>query len=216
MARRTQKLSSPEKTRCSVRPSGLIHFVGKLLVSPEEVRRRQAENERFRDADHAKLREAISAWVRATGHKVLVCPEMTYQVDLLRPLLLEPLPEAVKPQVVVRPNYWLPGEAASTYARAFAVVSFEMHSPIIAFARGVPAIHLRQPTDTRKGQMWRDIGLERWLFEIDASTGAQIADRLLEMQRDREQTRLSFANAQHTVRDRCRRMMEVVGRGVSS
>ncbi len=42
-------------------------------------------------------------------------------------------------------------------------------------------MHLRQPTDTRKGQMWRDIGLENWLFEIDSSTGKQIAERMVEI-----------------------------------
>ena len=42
-------------------------------------------------------------------------------------------------------------------------------------------MHLRQPTDTRKGQMWRDIGLERWLFEIDDSSGKEIADRVVDI-----------------------------------
>ena len=31
---RTEKQSSPENTRCAVRPSALIHLGGKLLVSP--------------------------------------------------------------------------------------------------------------------------------------------------------------------------------------
>ena len=34
VARRTEKLSLPEKTKWHVRPSRVIHFVGKLLVSP--------------------------------------------------------------------------------------------------------------------------------------------------------------------------------------
>ena len=89
----------------------------------------------------------------------------------LRPLLYDPLPEDVKPSVAVLDRYWLTAEAASVYARAAAVVSFEMHSPIMAVATGTPAVQLRQPTDTRKGQMWRDVGLDAWLFEIDDSTG---------------------------------------------
>jgi polysaccharide pyruvyl transferase WcaK-like protein len=86
--------------------------------------------------------------------------------------------------VAVLDRYWLTAEAASVYARAAAVLSFEMHSPIIAVSAGTPAILLRQPTDTRKGQMWRDVGLAAWMFEIDASTGAQIADRVVEVGRD--------------------------------
>jgi hypothetical protein len=34
VALRTEKQSSPENTRCIVNPSALIHFVGKLAVSP--------------------------------------------------------------------------------------------------------------------------------------------------------------------------------------
>ena len=153
-------------------------------MDPAEVARKEAENERHREADHAKLRHAIAAWVKTTGRKALLCPEMSYQVDLLRPLLFDGLPDEVKQKVVVRPDYWLTDEAASTYARAAAVVSLEMHSPIIAVAAGTPAIHVRQPTDTRKGQMWRDVGLSEWLFDVEGATGEQIAEKLLEIARD--------------------------------
>ena len=37
----------------------------------------------------------------------------------------------------------------------------------MAIANGTPAIVLRQPTDTRKGQMWRNVGLNDWIFKID-------------------------------------------------
>ena len=139
---------------------------------------------------------------------------MTYQVELLRPLLLDPLPEGVKPQVVVRPGYWLTDEAASTYARAAAVVSMEMHSPIIAVASGTPAIHVRQPTDSHKSQMWRDVGLGDWLFAIDAATGDQVAARLLALHRDREATRAKVAEARAFVAARGRAMMDAVAAGI--
>ena len=117
-------------------------------------------NEAFADRDHAKMREAIVAWVTEFNQKVFLVPEMTYEVARLRPLLFDPLPERVKPNVAVLDRYWLTAEAASVYAKAAAVLSFEMHSPIIAVSAGTPAILLRQPTDTRKGQMWRDVGLD--------------------------------------------------------
>src|SRR6185436_16727023 len=110
-------------------------------MAPAVIQEREAVNERHREADHAKLRTAIVAWVRETGGKALLCPEMTYHVDLLRPLLFDPLPDDVKVRTVVRPGYWLTDEAASTYRHAAAVVSLEMHSPIIAVANGRPAIH---------------------------------------------------------------------------
>ena len=156
-------------------------------IHPERVKpnlERIAVNDAFAERDHAKLREAIAAWVRTTGMKVFVVPEMTYAVSRLRPLLFDGLPAEVKPRVAVLDRYWLTDEAAAVYARAAAVASFEQHSPIMAIANGTPAVLLRQPTDTRKGQMWRDVGLDDWIFEIDRTTGAQVADRLLAIAAD--------------------------------
>jgi polysaccharide pyruvyl transferase WcaK-like protein len=179
-------------------------------MAPELIQARQAENERHVEADHAKLRSAIVAWVRETGNRALLCSEMTYQVELLRPLLYDPLPADVKAKVVVYPSYWLTDEAASTYRRAAAVVSIEMHSPIIAIANGVPAIHLRHPTDTRKGQMWRDVGLEKWLFEIDDTPGESIAERLVALHRNATETREKVAKAQEVTTGRFKTMMKAI------
>lgn len=161
-------------------------------TSPESVKpnpERSAVNEAFADRDHAKMREAIIAWVEETGQKVFLVPEMTYEVPRLRPFLFDPLPEKIKKNVTVLDRYWLTPEAAGVYAKASAVISFEMHSPIIAATNGTPALLLRQPTDTRKGQMWRDIGLSEWIFEIDDSTGGQIASRLVDIGRNPDLSR---------------------------
>ncbi len=117
--------------------------------------------------DMELLRGLCCAWVRETGKKVLLAPEMTYQMQLAREEVFDRLPVDVRSSVVVRDDYWLPDEAASVYARASGMVSLEMHSPILALGSGCPAIYVRQPTDTCKGQMWRDIGLDDWIFEID-------------------------------------------------
>lgn len=123
------------------------------------------------------------AWVRETRNKVLVCPEMTYQVDIMDELLINPLPEDVKPFVIKR-GYWLPDEAASVYAKAHTVLSFECHSPIIAAANGTSCFYLRQPEDTIKGQMYYDLGFKDWTFEIEQTEGKQISDRLREVWSD--------------------------------
>jgi polysaccharide pyruvyl transferase WcaK-like protein len=111
--------------------------------------------------------------------KVLICAEMTYEVELGKSMIYDRLPEKYLSRIVWRDSYWRPDEAASVYAAAALVVSFEMHSPIIALAVGTPAIYLRQPTDTCKGQMWRDIGLEDWIFEIDDTDGGKIAEQAI-------------------------------------
>ena len=122
-----------------------------------------------------KLREGIIAWVRQTGMRVFLVPEMTYAVPLLRPLLFDKLPDDVKPHVTVMERYWYTVEANSIYKRTAAILSSEQHSPIMGIANGTPAVLVRQLTDTRKGQMWRDVGLSDWIFEIDQSTGEQLA-----------------------------------------
>ena len=86
---------------------------------------------------------------------------------------------SIRDRVVPLERYWMPDEAASVYEKARAVVSMECHSPIIALAQGTPAFYIQQPTDTWKGQMYPDLGLDDWKFEVDEATGAQIADRLL-------------------------------------
>jgi polysaccharide pyruvyl transferase WcaK-like protein len=183
-------------------------------INPETTKpnpQRSAVNEAFADRDHAKMREAIVAWVSEFGRKVFLVPEMTYAVSRLRPLLYDPLPQDVKRSVVVLDRYWLTAEAASVYARAAAVISFEMHSPIIAVAAGTPAVLLRQPTDTRKGQMWRDVGLDRWIFEIDDTTGKEVAGRLVEIGRDLLAARKSAEKARRFARERMAAMVAEIG-----
>ena len=148
--------------------------------NPERIK----VNKAFAEKDHAKLREGLIAWVRETKMRVLLTPEMTYAVPLLRTLLHDQLPDDVKPHVRFMDRYWLIAEACSVYAQAAAIVSLEQHSPIMGIAAGVPSVLLRQPTDTRKGRMWYDLKMNNWVFEIDNTTGAQIAARLVQIGRN--------------------------------
>lgn len=157
------------------------HKIRKVTWSDEEIRRRTEVNDRHAEPDHAKLREAILAWVRQTGGRALLCPEMTYELDIIDPLLFDPLPDDVKKNVVRRKSYWLPDEAASVYKRAAAVVSCECHSPILAAVSGTPCIYVHQPEDGIKGQMWKDLGLGDWYFDIEETSGSAIAARVLEI-----------------------------------
>jgi polysaccharide pyruvyl transferase WcaK-like protein len=86
-----------------------------------------------------------------------------------------------------------------------------MHSPIIAVAAGTPAVLLRQPTDTRKGQMWRDVGLARWIFEIDDTTGEQIAERIVEIGGDLPAARKTVAKARKLTNERMAAMVAEIG-----
>lgn len=166
----------------------------------ERIKLVEETNEKYKEIDHAKLREAMIAWVRETGNKVLVCPEMTYQVEIMDELLINPLPDDVKPFIVKR-GYWLPDEAASIYAKAHTVLSFECHSPIIAAANGTPCFYLRQPEDTIKGQMYYDLGFNDWAFEINNTTGKQITDRLREVWKDYKKAKAQLKTRMDKVAD---------------
>jgi polysaccharide pyruvyl transferase WcaK-like protein len=176
---------------------------------------RDAINTRTTEQDHAKLREMIVSYVKATGNKVMVCAEMTYQVEMGKEVLVDPLPAEIKRNVVWRDTYWLPDEAASIYAKAQCVISVECHSPLIALHNGTPTFYVRQPTDTCKGQMYRDIGADDWFFEIDETNGPQLWSRLEVIHRDPARAKAKVKAIMATVEARQRRMVDTVRATVS-
>jgi hypothetical protein len=131
---------------------------------------RHARNEAMKEHDLAPLRQAIVEVVRQTTMKVLLCPEDETQMAVGKEMLFDKLPEDVKSNVVWRPNFWLTGEALSTYVRSAGLFGAEMHSPILCIGNGVPAIVCRWAEQTSKGIMWRDIGLGEWLFNLDEAS----------------------------------------------
>ena len=171
---------------------------------------KDAINDRTTEKDHAKLREMIVSYIRATGRKVMVCAEMTYQVEMGRDVLVNPLPADVKKNVVWRDTYWLPDEAASIYSQAQCVISVECHSPLIALHQGTPTFYVRQPTDTCKGQMYRDIGAHDWFFEVDETSGPQLWSRLEAIVKDPAGARAKVKSIQATVEARQKRMVQAV------
>jgi len=184
--------------------------------SQQQIEEVDALNEQHKEKDHAKARHAMIEYVRQTGNKVLVCPEMTYQLDIMDELLIDPLPEDVKRQVVKRDTYWLPDEASSIYQEALALLSFECHSPIMAFHHGTPAFYLRQPEDTIKGQMWYDIGVDDWVFEIEETQGPDIAQQLLKVHEDFASAQNYREQAMDRVRQQHRQTMEYVEKAAFS
>jgi hypothetical protein len=179
-------------------------------------RAKDAVNARTADRDHAKFRDLIVAWVRNTGFKVLACPEMAYQVPVAKEQLVDPLPADVKRNVVWRDSYWQPSEAASVYTRALAVVSFECHSPIISLTNGTPAIYVRQPTDTIKGQMYHDIGASAWTCEVDETSGDALWSKLKVIHADPVAARAKVKTLMAGVEAIQRRMVEVARAAVEA
>jgi len=181
---------------------------GRARTPEDDVR--DAINERTTEKDHAKLREAMIRYVHNTGNKVMACAEMTYQVEMAKQVLVDPLPDDVKAKVVWRDTYWLPDEAASIYSKAQAVVSVECHSPLIALHNGTPAMYVRQPTDTCKGQMYADFGAGDWLMEVDEVTGDDLWSRLEAIHRQPAKAKQRVASIMREVSTRQKRMADAV------
>lgn len=175
--------------------------------------KKHARNEAMKEHDHAPHRRAIVEIVRQTDHKVLICPEDQTQMAVGKELLYDPLPEAVKRRVVWKPDYWLTGEAISTYIRSAGLFGNEMHSPIMSIAQGVPAIVCRWAEQTSKGFMWKDIGLADWLFDFDNEADlARLVPTVLSLATAPDQAKAKADKARAFVRDRQRRTMDPLGR----
>ncbi len=172
---------------------------------------KHARNEELKEHDHKPLRDAIIAVTRETDMKVLLCPEDMTQMQVGKEMLYDKLPEDVLKKVAWRPNYWLTGEAVSTYVRSAGLFGNEMHSPIMCIGNGVPAIVCRWAEQTSKGFMWRDIGLEDWLFTLDNEDEvAQVAPTVLAMAKDPEAAKAKAAKAKAFVEKRQKETMGVL------
>lgn len=173
--------------------------------------KRHAQNEAMKEHDHVPLREAISAVVRETGLKVLLCPEDMTQMAVGKDLLYDKLPTDVKRHVVWRENFWLTDEALSVYARSAGLFGSEMHSPIMAVGNGIPAIVCRFEEQTSKGFMWKDIGLGDWLFDLDkAEDRERVPGAVLAMAKDFEVAKAKTDEARQFVLKRQGQTMKVL------
>jgi polysaccharide pyruvyl transferase WcaK-like protein len=217
-----EQIAQPLLNHLGLEPERFICVIPRLRLTPyweiysdrpydpEVVAQKQAINAAHRDTDFAKLRHVVTEWVRSTGLQVLLCPEMTYQVELARKAIYDMLPGDVKPHVAYLDRYWLTDEAVSVYKQARVVVSMECHSPIMTATVGRPAIYLRQATDTWKGQMYPDLGLSDWLLQLDTTEGDEIAAHLLHMQNHYPETVTQTATAIRTATNSFERAMQVI------
>lgn len=174
---------------------------------------KHARNEQMKEHDHAQLRRAIIEVVRTTDLKVLVCPEDQTQMKVGKEMLVDPLPDEVRRRVVWRPDYWLTGEAISTYVQSAGLFGNEMHSPIMCIGHGVPAIVCRWAEQTSKGYMWQDIGLGNWLFDLDQpSDVTKIVPTVLNLARNPEDSKRKANAAREIVEQRQAETMAILKR----
>lgn len=172
---------------------------------------KHARNEAMKEHDCRPLREAIQAVLKETDLKVLLCPEDKTQMAVNKEMIYDKLPAELHPRIVWKPDYWLTGEALSTYRRSAGLFGHEMHSPIMCIGNGIPAIVCRWAEQTSKGYMWRDIGLGDWLFDMDKEDEvARIVPTVLAMAKDPATARSMAAKGRENVLKRQQETMAVV------
>ncbi|MDI1313788.1 polysaccharide pyruvyl transferase family protein [Prosthecobacter sp.] len=147
-----------------------------LHPTPEQI----ADDERRA----AKYRELVTLWVKKTGHKVLIAPEVKKEMEHNKRLIHDPLPPEIQKHVVNLECFWNVDEAASIFARAHTIVCHEPHSPIIALANGTPIIHTYSEFHSPKCWMFQDIGLGEWLLEMDETPASKMAETLFAINAD--------------------------------
>ena len=162
--------------------------------------KKDARNQEMKEHDHAQLREGIIRIVTETDMKVLICCEDMTQIPLGKEMIYDKLPDEVKKKCVWRDKYWLTDEALSVYNRSAGLFGNEMHSPIMCISSGIPAIVCRFKEQTTKGIMWRDIGLDEWLFDLDDPEKYKlIAPTILSLAKDPAAAKAKAAKARDFV-----------------
>lgn len=147
-----------------------------LHPSPQQI----ADDERRAGV----YRELITLWVKKTGHKVLIAPEVKKEMAHNKRLIYDRLPADIQKNVANLETFWNADEAASVFARAHTVVCHEPHSPIIALANGTPIMHTFSEFHGPKCWMFQDIGLGEWLPEFDSTPAAKMAEILFSIDAD--------------------------------
>lgn len=174
-------------------------------------------NQQWKEHDHAPLREAILKVVSETSLKVLICPEDETQMPLGKEMIWDKLPSDVQQKVVWRSDFWLTDEALSVYVNSAGLFGNEMHSPIMCVGNGVPAIVCRWEAQTSKGFMWRDIGLEDWLFDFDQESEVQaMPDAVLALAKNREASQKRAYEARTLVNQKFAHMTKVLEEAIAS
>ncbi|WAC20284.1 polysaccharide pyruvyl transferase family protein [Luteolibacter sp. SL250] len=137
------------------------------------------------DKRRAKVyQDLIAMWVKETGYKVVIAPEVYKEMQYNKQFIYDTLPDDLKKHVVNFDEFWNVDEACSFYARAHTVICHEPHTPIMALAMGTPMMHTFSEFHSPKCWMFKDIGLEEWAPEFDATPASKMFEILMGIHKD--------------------------------
>ncbi|MES2507733.1 MAG: polysaccharide pyruvyl transferase family protein [Verrucomicrobiota bacterium] len=166
------------------------------------------------DTRRAKVyQDLIAMWVKETGYKVVIAPEVRKEMEYNKKFVYDPLPDDLKKHVVNFDEFWNVDEACSFYARAHTVICHEPHTPIMALAMGTPMMHTFSEFHSPKCWMFKDIGLEEWAPEFDATPAEKMFEILMGIHKDYPAAEAKVKKAMAYVEERAKSQMGVL-RGV--
>ncbi|MBI3207752.1 MAG: polysaccharide pyruvyl transferase family protein [Candidatus Solibacter usitatus] len=160
----------------------------------------------------AKHRQVLANWIRETGLPVLVVAEDEREVEMGKRVLIDPQPEEIRRKMILRETFWRPDEALSTYLQSRALFSMEPHSCIFAMANGIPSLHCHTWAFGRKAEMFVDLGLGEWVFNLADADAAGMSNALLSAHRDHEAARRRVSAVMKTVDAKMTSAFDVVRR----
>lgn len=170
-----------------------------LHPTPENI----ADDER-----RAKVyQDLIAMWVKETGYKVVIAPEVFKEMEYNKKFIYDPLPDDLKKHVVNFDEFWNVDEACSFYKRAHTVICHEPHTPIMALAMGTPMMHTFSEFHSPKCWMFKDIGLEEWAPEFDATPATKMFEILMGIHKDYPAAEAKVKKAMAYVEDRAKSQM---------
>lgn len=173
-----------------------------LHPTPENI----ADDER-----RAKVyQELIAMWVKETGYKVVIAPEVFKEMEYNKKFIYDPLPDDLKKHVVNFDEFWNVDEACSFYQRAHTVICHEPHTPIMALAVGTPMVHTFSEFHSPKCWMFKDIGLEEWAPEFDATPASKMFEILMGIHKDYSAAEAKVKKAMTYVEERAKSEMTVL------
>ncbi|CAN5531428.1 polysaccharide pyruvyl transferase family protein [soil metagenome] len=173
-------------------------------------------NQAMKESDFAKVRPAVIEFLKTTPYKVVLVPEDKTHININKEMFLDRIPDDLKSRVVWKDDYWLTDEAISLYLKSLGLLSMDMHSPIMCIGNGIPAIHCRFKEQTTKGQMWNDIGLNNWLFNLDdEKDGDKITAALLAMVKDPAAAKKTALKAKAFVDGKFAETFKVLGKSLA-
>ena len=163
------------------------------------------------DTRRAKVyQDIIAKWVKETGWKVVIAPEVYKEMEYNKKFVYDPLPEKLKKHVVNFDEFWNVDEACSFYARAHTVICHEPHTPIMALANGTPMMHTFSEFHSPKCWMFKDIGLEEWAPEFDSTPAEKMFEILMGIHHDYSAAEAKVKKAMAYVEERAAAEMNVL------